>query len=104
MVVRIAAIFAALLVVHLAEPSTALHAEDGWDDPWGDEYYGDDDEGGDGIATKWRKCRLKATENYWECRSEDYDSKSLAVFCYVIWDLDNIGCDIEFFKAVILPW
>jgi hypothetical protein len=95
MVVRIAALFAALLVVQLAEPPRALYA-DAWEE---DAYY--DDDGEDGIGTRWRKCRLKATEDYWECRSYDMDSKLVAAVCYFLWDLDNIGCDIELLNALL---
>ena len=66
----------ALLALLLVSPDAAVAAEAG-------------------PGTEFRKCRDQAWSDYNECLMRAPDSGSNRTACYIFWDLDNIGCDID---------
>lgn len=53
-----------------------------------------EDDGSAGMGTEFFECRAAASAQYDVCM-EQADGWSAQLACYIAWDLDNIGCDLD---------
>jgi hypothetical protein len=65
------------------------------------EYYEEMGLADSGPGTRFLQCRAESWANYNTCLvKSSKESEMLA--CYLAWDLDNIGCDIELAASLLL--
>jgi hypothetical protein len=105
---RVLALFALFAPLQLAAlPGVAWAYGDAYNDG-GTDGYGDfdfdsvPDDGEDGAGTRWRKCRAEAENDWYECVGPE-PGVLRRLKCYLVWEADNIGCDVELFRALGLP-
>ncbi|MEX2611144.1 MAG: hypothetical protein WEA24_14455 [Gemmatimonadota bacterium] len=53
-----------------------------------------EDDGAEGMGTEYFECRETALTQYDICTNQA-DGWFAKLTCYVAWDLDNIGCDLD---------
>jgi len=60
-----------------------------------------EDEGAAGMGTEYFDCRETSITQYDICRNQA-DGWFDKLECYIAWDLDNIGCDLDLIENVLI--